>query len=199
MARQRDKEKYINTRTKLLKVGLDLIRKNSYEKMGINELLKVSKVPTGSFYHYFQSKENFALEVAKFYHAEQIESAQKIFNDSDKQPIDRLYHFFEEAYKDYKSRGFGQGCLMCNLSTELAAEQPSFHILLKGQWEELSSEISKCLSLIEKKEIGLIHLSNHEAADWLLNSWSGALTRMKVSASGEPLLLFIRTTFKREK
>ncbi len=31
-----------------------------------------------------------------------------------------------------------------------------------------------------------------------MNSWSGALTRMKASRSDEPLALFMRTIFKKE-
>ena len=55
MARIRNEEAYHDTRSKLLNVGMNLIRAGSYESVGINDVLRASGVPKGSFYHYFQS------------------------------------------------------------------------------------------------------------------------------------------------
>ena len=197
MARTRNEKAFKDTRSKLLNVGLNLIRSGSYESVGINEVLRTSGAPKGSFYHYFKSKEDFGLEVAKFYHAEQLESARVILGHSDRPALQRLHDFFQTAFDDFAKREFTQGCLMCNLSTELADEQPAFQNLLKGHWQALGEEIAACIADLDKSDIGLEHLSDAEAGDWLLNSWSGALTRMKAAGNGEPLHLFLKTTFKK--
>ena len=85
---------------------------------------------------------------------------------------------------------------MCNLSTELSQAQEVFQRELENHWSALSAVIADCIAEIDKSEIGLSHLSNKEAADWLLNAWSGALTRMKAVHDGAPLKLFLKTTFK---
>lgn len=197
MARTRNEEAYNDTRSKLLTVGMNLIRAGSYESVGINDVLRTSGSPKGSFYHYFQSKEVFGLEVAKHYHAQQLQSAKDVLQNSEQAALERLSAFFQMAYDDFEARGFTQGCLMCNLSTELADEQPAFQKLLREHWHALSSEIAACIAELDKSEIGLEHLSDAEAGDWLLNSWSGALTRMKAVGDGEPLHLFLKTTFKK--
>lgn len=195
MARIRNEEAYHDTRSKLLNVGMNLIRAGSYESVGINDVLRASGVPKGSFYHYFQSKEEFGLEVANHYHDQQLQTAKHVLQNSTQPPFERLITFFRLAYKDFEARGFSHGCLMCNLSTELADQTPAFRALLKKHWHALCTQIASCIKGMDKSELGLEHLSDAEAGDWLLNSWSGALTRMKAVGNGEPLRLFVKTTF----
>jgi TetR/AcrR family transcriptional repressor of nem operon len=199
MARSRDEKSYTDTRTKLLDVGMNLIRAGSYASVGINDVLRASGTPKGSFYHYFQRKEMFGLEVAKHYYAELLESTKNDLQNSECTADVRLKAFFQTAHDDFEDRGFANGCLMCNLSTELANEYPDFQELLGNHWRAVSSEITNCIAELDKSDIGLEHLTDEEAGDWLLNSWSGALTRVKAVRDGEPLRLFLKTTFRKGK
>lgn len=195
MARVKNQIAYDDSRIHILDVGVKLIRNDSFKGVGINDVLREAGVPKGSFYHYFANKEAFGLDVARHYHADQMISAQSVLNDTDLDPFVCLRNFFDTAYEDYKKRGFGQGCLMCNLSSELAVENEAFHLLLQEQWNELSQLISKCIARSGQSFAGLEHLDATEAADWLLNAWSGALTRMKATRDGGPLRLFIKSIF----
>jgi len=196
MARTRNDTLYNNARGKLLDVGIKLIRLNSYAGIGISDILREANIPKGSFYHYFSSKEDFGVEVLAQYNEQLLEAAQLTLNNSDVAAKERLKFFFWAAYDEFEALEFSQGCLMCNLSTELADVEYSFQQVLEKNWCSLSSLISNCIAGMDKSEIGLDHLTNTEAADWLLNSWSGALTRMKAVRNGSPLQLFLKTTFQ---
>lgn len=196
MARTRNAKNYEQSKTQLLEVGMELIRSGSYSGIGINDILNKSGVPRGSFYHYFPSKEAFGLEVAQYYHQSQLEGAGQILRDESLTPMQRLEAFFHGASEEFRARNYSDGCLMCNLSTELADTHDEFQRVLKRHWAELTSEVAECLALCNLSEIGLSHLSNIEAADWLMNSWSGALVRMKAERSEAPLRLFEKTVFK---
>jgi TetR/AcrR family transcriptional repressor of nem operon len=198
MARVRNDAAYEAARDRLLVAGMTLIRRNSFDGIGINDVLKECGVPKGSFYHYFDTKEDFGIAVAQHYHEQQIEFARDCFSDASLDPIDRLKAFFEGARAMMKERGYAQGCLMCNLSTELADGRPAFQAELDRHWQSLTRELCSCLRQADLSRIGLGHLSHEDAADWMMNSWSGALTRMKASRSDEPLALFMRTIFKSE-
>ncbi len=198
MARTRNEESYETAKNRLLDVGMALIRENSFDGIGINDVLKESKVPKGSFYHYFESKEDFGLEVARYYHEQQLAFAQTCLSDRSMSPVERLEAFFAGAREGMKEREYAQGCLMCNLSTELADKRPAFQVELDLHWQALTRELEACLQEADLSRIGLSHLTAGQAADWLMNSWSGALTRMKVSRSDEPLALFLRTIFNKE-
>ncbi|GAB2196210.1 TetR/AcrR family transcriptional regulator [Sessilibacter sp. MAH4] len=193
MARTRNDDKYSGNKESLIAAGEALIRKASYSQIGINDVLRETGIPKGSFYHYFDSKLEFGIAVSEFYHQKQMETARKTLKNQHLAPINRLQGFFESALQDMKTKQFTQGCLMCNLTTELADENNELKNVLNRQWQELSNEIADCLKAIELKSLNLEHLSRTEAADWLLNSWSGALTRMKSSGSAQPLHLFLKS------
>jgi TetR/AcrR family transcriptional repressor of nem operon len=196
MARIKNQEAYDAARIRLLDIGEALIRRTSFAETGINDVLKEADIPKGSFYHYFESKDAFAIAVAEHYSNKQVEAARGILGDQRHPPLKRLKTFFESARKDMKQRGYGQGCLMCNLSTELADEKPEFQRELKQDWRDLAAAVTDCLRDTDLTPLGLAHLEATEAADWLLNAWSGALTRMKANGDDGPLRLFMKTVFK---
>ena len=198
MARTRNEDQYNDARTALLNVGLELMRKRSYDSVGLSDILREAGVPKGSFYHYFSSKEEFGLAVASHYNAMDLESSGEILLAPDRPASERLRNFFQVAYDNYVARGFSEGCLMCNLTAELADREPAFQNVLSHHFQSLSDLIAQCLAGMDLSEIGLSHLNHQEAADWLLNSWAGALTRMKAVRDGAPLQLFMRTTFSED-
>tara|TARA_R110000772_G_scaffold111558_11_gene215565 strand:- start:1489 stop:2088 length:600 start_codon:yes stop_codon:yes gene_type:complete len=198
MARTKNQESYKQSLSHLLNVGLKLIRSGSFQSVGINDILEAAAVPKGSFYHYFKNKEAFGIAVAEHYHAQQMEFARSLLGDKTLPPIERLQKFFEAIYNDLGTRNFEQGCLMCNLSVEMADENTAFQQVLQSQWSELSALISNTLTGVDMSVMGLTHLQDHEAGDWLLNSWSGALNRMKATGNGAPLKLFMKSVFGKE-
>jgi TetR/AcrR family transcriptional repressor of nem operon len=199
MARPRDEDRFNDNQHSLLLIGMQLIRARSFASIGINDVLREADIPKGSFYHYFRSKEDFGIKVAELYNQQQVRSAQEILENQGLPAYDRLKLFFLSAYEEFAGKAFRQGCLMCNLSTELADESPNFRLALDQHWQNLSAVIQGCLSELDKSRIGLAHLADKDAADWLLNAWSGALTRMKTVESGEPLDLFMKFTFKEDR
>lgn len=196
MARPKNEAAYAQSRTKLLETGQHLFRTKSYADTGIAEVLSTANVPKGSFYHYFPTKEDFGIAVAQHYHDDQMATARRMLGDTDYVPLERLRRFFDKAASDMAGFGYAQGCLMCNLTTELADERPAFQAELDRQWRELVGELAICLMNADLNAIGLGHLTPQDAADWLMNCWSGALTRMKATRDRTPLYLFLNTVFK---
>lgn len=197
MARPKNQEAYDTARLKLLEVGEQLFRQQSYADTGISDVLKKAGVAKGSFYHYFKSKEEFGLAVVRRYSNNQVEFAHEILKNSTTPATERLKAFFHAASLEMARRKYAEGCLMCNLTTELADFYPAFQDELKENWKALSSEITMCLKEMDLAEIRLAHLTSEEAADWLLNAWSGALSRMKATRDETPLKLFIKSVFSK--
>ena len=56
-----------NIRSQLLNEGVSIFIKQGYHGTGIKEILDTLKVPKGSFYNYFESKEHFGAEVIRHY------------------------------------------------------------------------------------------------------------------------------------
>src|ERR1700691_1713915 len=109
-----------STRNHLLQVGLRRIRSMGYASTGVQEILDEADVPKGSFYHYFASKEAFAKEVLEVYVRGENERAAKILHDGKAAPFKRLRRYFEELIKVYGPTAEMSGCLIGNLSLEMA-------------------------------------------------------------------------------
>jgi TetR/AcrR family transcriptional repressor of nem operon len=70
------------TRETLIEVGLGLIHTAGYTATGINQVLEAAKVPKGSFYHHFTTKDEFVLEVIQRYAAGEQERWERLLDDS---------------------------------------------------------------------------------------------------------------------
>ena len=184
-----------NTRDHLLRVGLQRIRSTGYAATGVTEILDEAGVPKGSFYHHFSSKEAFAKEVLELYVRGENERARKIFGDGKTAPLKRLRRYFEEMISVYGPTAKISGCLVGNLSLEIADHSDSIQSVLHQSFSSWQTGIAGILQ--EAIERGDLAKSNkpQELASFLLNSYEGALLRSKADRSGKPLETFLNFTF----
>src|SRR6478672_12632079 len=83
------------TKRRLLDVGLSTLLERGYNATGIQDLLVATRVPKGSFYHHFASKEDFALQVVDRYLAEVNGLLDAALGDAERAPVERVRSFFE--------------------------------------------------------------------------------------------------------
>jgi TetR/AcrR family transcriptional repressor of nem operon len=183
------------TRDHLLQVGLRRIHAMGYASTGVKEILDDADVPKGSFYHYFPSKEAFAKEVLELYVRGENERAGKILGDGKAAPLKRLRRYFEELIAVYGPTANISGCMVGNLSLEMADHSDSIQSLLHRSFSTWQTGIAGVLQ--EAIERGDLAKSNkpQELASFLLNSYQGALLRSKADRSSKPLENFLHFTF----
>ncbi len=76
------------TKENLIEVGLGLIHSAGYTATGINQVLEAAKVPKGSFYHHFTTKDEFVLDVVRRYAAGEQERWVRLLDDSNLSPAE---------------------------------------------------------------------------------------------------------------
>ena len=184
-----------NTREHLLQVGLRRIRTMGYAATGVKEILDEADVPKGSFYHYFPSKEAFATEVLELYARGENERAQKILRNGKGPPLKRLRRYFEELIAVYGPPAKISGCMVGNLSLEMADHSDSIQSLLHQSFSRWQAGIAGILQ--EAMDRGDLAKSNkpQELASFLLNNYEGAMLRSKADRSSKPLETFLNFTF----
>jgi TetR/AcrR family transcriptional repressor of nem operon len=184
-----------NTREHLLQVGLRRIRSMGYGATGVKEILDEADVPKGSFYHYFPSKEAFAKEVLELYARGENERAEKILRNGKGPPLKRLRRYFEELIAVYGPTAKISGCMVGNLSLEMADHSDSIQSLLHQSFSRWQAGIAAILQ--EAMDRGDLAKSNkpQELASFLLNNYEGALLRSKADRSSKPLETFLNFTF----
>jgi TetR/AcrR family transcriptional repressor of nem operon len=184
------------TRENLIEVGLELIHSSGYTATGINQVLETAKVPKGSFYHHFSTKDEFVLEVVKRYAAGEQERWERLLDDSNLSPSKKLRRYFKDLIATYGRRGGPiAGCLLGNLSLEVAGQNVEIRNLLRQAFDAWQNAIARTIrEAIEKQELPRATKADDLAA-LLVNGWEGAQVRAKAEQSDKPLELFFDNAF----
>ena len=118
-----------DTRQKLINTAKELINASSYASVGVAEICKQAEVNKGSFYHFFESKEELGLIALEDGCQEHEPQLREIFADSKTamQQLDTFVKFFYE-YQEEEFDKFGRvrGCPAVNLGSEMATQSQHF-------------------------------------------------------------------------
>jgi len=173
------------------------MRAGSYERAGVQDVLVRAKVPKGSFYHFFPSKEDFGLAVIEHYAAQVREAFRRHLFARRVPPLRRAARLFGELEQAAVAQRCRGGCLMGNMAQEQADVSEAFRSRLDLLFAEQRSLLSDCLA--EAQERGELDssLDPQATATFCLGAWQGALLQMKVTRNAEPLRRFRAMVFGR--
>lgn len=181
------KQKNIN-RENLLNHGVALLMQQGYHGTGLQEILDAVQVPKGSFYNYFGSKENFAAEIIGHYIEPYLTQLENYLNESEGDAFLALERYLNEGIAELEKTQFKGGCLLGNLTGEIGDTSDvcrnALQIALnryRDVWEIGFRRAQKEGSIRTDK-------TAREIADLWVNSWQGALLRMKIEQSTAPLI-----------
>ena len=182
----RHTQKQIN-KANLLNQGLSLLMHQGYHGTGLKEILDAVQIPKGSFYNYFGSKENFAAEVIQHYIEPFITQLHSHLCRSEDDALSALQNYFNELIVELEKADFKGGCLLGNLMGELGDNndlcQRNLQVAVHRYRDLLKSGLEKA------QQQGRVRTDKTavEMADLLVNTWQGALFRMKIEKSSVPL------------
>jgi TetR/AcrR family transcriptional repressor of nem operon len=183
------------TRDHLIDVGLQLIHSTGYSASGVKQILDLAGVPKGSFYHYFPSKEAFTQEVLARYGAIQTSRIERFLNNHKLPPLKRLRKYFEDFATFYEQNDLAAGCLLGNLSLEIADHSPALQSVLSIAFDQWQQPIAATLrEAVDRGDLPK-YTRPDDLAAFLLSGWEGALVRMRADKSNKPLHNFIHYAF----
>ncbi|MDD1612571.1 MAG: TetR/AcrR family transcriptional regulator [Methylococcaceae bacterium] len=174
-------------RENLLSQGVALLMQQGYHGTGLKEILDAVQIPKGSFYNYFGSKERFAAEVIQHYIEPFIRQLEGHLQTPDVDALTAIKRYIDELVVELEQANFQGGCLLGNLmgevgdTSELCREslQKAVH-----RYRDLFRQ-----GLLKAQQQGTVRTdkSAEQMADLIVNAWQGALLRMKIEQSSEPL------------
>ncbi len=183
----------LSKRTKLLDQGVYLLMNQGYHATGINEIVNAVQVPKGSFYSYFDSKEEFAAQSINHYIEPFIELLTKHLQHSQVDPLTALKNYYAELIVEVEKNGYKGGCLLGNLMGEIGDTSELCNRALKSAVERYKLLQYKALLQAQKEGTVRNDKSAETMANLLINNWQGALLRMKIEQSVQPLQEFCDT------
>ena len=184
-----------STRDNLIRVGMRMFHEAGYSATGIKEITDAAEVPKGSFYNHFDSKEAFGKEVVDFYFAGGLNGLRELLGNERVPPLERLRAFFDARTRSFKANGYVRGCMMGNLSAEVADHSPAIRGQLAVHFRTWSGLFESCIFEAQKSGAIVNRQPAPLLAQFLLNSWEGALLRMRVDKSDAPLKEFVEVVF----
>lgn len=173
---------------KLLEQGVNLLMAKGYHATGLKEILDTVQVPKGSFYTYFNSKEHFATEVISHYIEPFILRLSAHAQDTELDGLAVLNAYYRELIEEVIKNGFKGGCLLGNLMGEIGDTSSACCESLRHAVERYTGLQQMLLERGQQQGSVRLDLSARNMANLMFNGWQGALLRMKIEQSVEPLL-----------
>jgi TetR/AcrR family transcriptional regulator, transcriptional repressor for nem operon len=145
--------KHCESKLKLLLTAHELISKQSYGSVGVDQICEQSGVKKGSFYHFFRSKSELTVAAYEFYWESLQQTLDQIFA-ADKPPLDRLDDYFEHIRHSQVDRfekdGRILGCPFASLGSELSTQDESIRLMAQkiseGKRRYLESTLGDAVS-----------------------------------------------------
>jgi TetR/AcrR family transcriptional regulator, transcriptional repressor for nem operon len=172
----------------IVEAGRDEFHGLGYTATGVAAITSRARVPKGSFYNHFDSKEDLALEVLRLYVMEQ---RLDILTSAELAPLDRVREHFSLVARQLGQSEPINGCMFANFAAEISDETPRLRAsVVEGYayWARLLAD-----NLREAAGPG----SEFDAgglASALIDAYEGAAVRARASNSREPVEVFLTRT-----
>ena len=184
-----------DTKNILLEAGMSVMFEKGYTNTGIQEVLSSVGVPKGSFYHYFESKEDFAVQIIRHVEENYAATLNSFLRDPERSPVNRLRNLCETKKNDLLEQSCRRGCLIGNLSQEMADQSEVLRKELARVMARWRDMYAACID--EGQSLGEINknASAEQYAEFFLCGWEGAIMRAKTQKEISPLEVFIEVIF----
>jgi TetR/AcrR family transcriptional repressor of nem operon len=177
------------TKERILDAAEGLMLEKSFHSVGLAEILAAVNVPKGSFYHHFESKEQFGIELLRHYMARAYEHKRTWLQDHSQFPeaLERLMRYLEAGMAKFIENGCRPICLVVKLCGEVATFSDGMREELAAgfvQWDQLSADVIR-----EGQKQGNIakSLVVREAVTVIGSVWLGAMLRAQVMRNVSPM------------
>ncbi|WDE02183.1 TetR/AcrR family transcriptional regulator [Thalassomonas actiniarum] len=171
-----------STREALITAGINQLSIYGYHGTGIKQVLDEVKVPKGSFYNFFASKEAFVAELIKQYSDNLLAQLADYFQHQAKAltPLGKLKAINHLSMQKFADTEFQTSCLIATISADIDADNRLCQ-------QALNQAVDDCLdviaSLFEQAQQCLEvrrDIPARQLAQLYWSAWQGALLRTRV-------------------
>ena len=181
-------------RSSILSNGQRIMAGKGFSAVGLNEILAAAKVPKGSFYHYFGSKDAFGEALLEDYFADYLAELDATLATPGHTMAERLVHYWQ-GWQSTQSFDDCQGkCLAVKLGAEVADLSEAMRLSLKRGTGAIVQRLEGAVALGVQESSLAIDGTPHEVAANLYQLWLGASLMAKINRSTEPFETALKAT-----
>lgn len=185
-----------DTKTRILEKAEEIILKKSFGTVGLNEILKQAGVPKGSFYHYFESKEDFGVSLIRYAADKYSADLDEILFSGRASARNRLLDFYKFHIDFYARNNYQLQCLVVKLSGEISTVSEPMRKALQETADDWTCKYARIIR--QGHEDGSI--SKKVDADttprFLYDSWLGANAQVPILRSASPFQALAKSVEK---
>jgi len=175
------------TKQKIIESAAQLIYQQGFNHTGITQILKTANVSKGSFYFHFDDKDQLGFAIIDHYRQQFKNSLPLHLHNRALSSREKITAFHQHYYDAFSQSNFSYGCPIGNLTQELTDLCPVFAQKLNDTLQRMSQVFMQVITQgIEDNEISP-EIDAEQTAYFIVDSWEGAMLRMKALSSGEPL------------
>jgi TetR/AcrR family transcriptional repressor of nem operon len=183
-----------STKEQIVTAAVETLHRKGFNATSVEDITNAAKVPKGSFYNHFKSKEDLAVEALDRYW-QNMQTSLGLLSDEKTPPVARLKRHFRQLGKVAREGGYRAGCMIGNMSTEMPEQSRPVRERLTVLLVAWSCAIESCIK--EAQADGSIRsdMDTRTISGFLLNSWEGAVMHSKVDRGAESLTAFEDVVF----
>jgi TetR/AcrR family transcriptional repressor of nem operon len=175
-----------DVRDNILAVGQRIMSGKGFSAVGLNEILTEAKVPKGSFYHYFDSKDAFGEALLSNYFEDYLAELDAVMDQPGLTMAQRLLNYFDmwranQSFLDCQGK-----CLAVKLAAEVADLSEAMRAVLN---QGTSGIIARLTAAIERGvDDGSLSVDDtpRHVAESLYQLWLGASVMVKIVRGTAP-------------
>ena len=172
---------YTDVKQHILETGRTIILGKGFSAVGLNEILATARVPKGSFYHYFKSKESFGEALVNNYVADYLAHIDALLQPDGSPAAERLLRYWNSWMTTGESDTAQCNCLVVKLSGEVSDMSEAMRVALLRGTNLIIERLGSCI--LEGLDDGSLsgNFDAHQTALALYELWLGAalLTKLR--------------------
>lgn len=174
----------LDKRDLILAKGAEVMTRRGYHGAGVQEIVQAASVPKGSFYHYFASKEDFALQALQHVYGPRLQRYAQALAHPAASPRERILGYYAELVEHFsRQETLEYHCFIGSLSFEMAELSPSLGAEVDAILQRSADILQACLEEAQAQGELTADEDCRNLAGFIANAWQGALTRLKVASN----------------
>ena len=177
------------TKERIMDAAEEIMLEKGFHSVGLNQILTAVKVPKGSFYHYFKSKDEFGVELLKHYltrtTARKREMLLSVAGEPD--PVRRLFQYLDGGLAYIQKIDGRFPCLILKLASEVTDLSESMRRELAKGFEDWIEIFKNVLDEAVEKKVLQENFDSRAEAEFIQDLWSGATQRAVINRDPEPI------------
>jgi len=175
-----------DVRDNILAVGQRIMSGKGFSAVGLNEILTEAKVPKGSFYHYFASKDAFGEALLSSYFEDYLADLDAVMAQPGQTMAQRLLHYFDmwranQSFLDCQGK-----CLAVKLAAEVADLSEAMRAVLNEGTAAIIARLARAIEQGVAEGSLAIDDDPGRVAESLYQLWLGASVMVKIVRGTAP-------------